>query len=515
MPSFPLNCPSCSAPLIIDEEHAGSGFICTGCGASLPLTSDPHKSSALPQGRAKSSEDELRRLAGAAAAVGAVNALRPEEAVLPSDHHKTVLPGKRAFAAPPIAEAPPEGAAPRSHVTLPTGRTGAVPQHAHTREVDLRPIQPAGDVNMDLTPLRGPSRFVQPLAVEEKAPAGDLSIILEPPVENEEDSEVASDGLIKRGFRLGGQRALHFSPAPTLEAGLDAPGWGTGVEHPEEAARSRRFASFAVVLVVLTVAGLAAYFFRHTFMPPVPANDPEVARAAEIAKSAAEVMRNVEDARVTLKAFLGADTIEKMAEHVRHPEITRPRMERYYKQNVLKPRTIVNESQAWSEIRLGETDFIRAALELSDFNVRPVALEIFPDAKPKVDWESFVSWAEISWKDFLKSPPEVAVDFRVTISCTPEDQYYNFGFKGKEKEMICFRLEDPEKFGYCWGYCHKDSEAAADLIFQLKRARRQGATDALGRTAVSCMLRLRFPPEGMKSNQVIIEKFVHENWILP
>ena len=59
------------------------------------------------------------------------------------------------------------------------------------------------------------------------------------------------------------------------------------------------------------------------------------------------------------------------------------------------------------------------------------------------------------------------------------------------------------------------AEVAADLIFQLKRARRQGATDALGRTAVSCMLRLRFPPEGMKSNQVIIEKFVHENWILP
>jgi len=233
------------------------------------------------------------------------------------------------------------------------------------------------------------------------------------------------------------------------------------------------------------------------------------------AKPAEDVMRNVEDARRVLKRFLEADTVEKMVAEVRHPEITQPRMERYYAANPLKPRKIKTESQSWSEIRIEDTEFIRGGMELDDFRVRNITLEIIPGSDPKVDWESFVSWAEMPWKDFLRTPPEQSLEYRVTVTLDPRDQYYNYSFKGRELDLLCFKLEDPEKYGSCWAYCDKDSEAASQLLFNLKRSRQQGIVNDEGKIAVSCILKLRFPPEGMKTNQVMIEKFVHDNWVKP
>jgi hypothetical protein len=216
-----------------------------------------------------------------------------------------------------------------------------------------------------------------------------------------------------------------------------------------------------------------------------------------------------------MQRFLEADSLEKMAAEVRHPELSRPRMERYYAANPVKPRKKRSESQSWSEIRIAETEFIRAAWELDDFRIYPVALEIIPGGDPKVDWESFVNWSELPWKDFLKTPPDQSVDFRVTVTHEPGDQYYNYSFKGRELDLMCFKIEDPERYGSCWAYCDKDSEAASQLLFHLKSARRQRQVNQDGKVAISCILRLRFPPEGRKTNQVMIEKFIHDNWVQP
>jgi len=80
---------------------------------------------------------------------------------------------------------------------------------------------------------------------------------------------------------------------------------------------------------------------------------------------------------------------------------------------------------------------------------------------------------------------------------------------------MCFKIEDPERYGSCWAYCDKDSEAASQLLFHLKRARRQKQVNQDGKFAISCILRLHFPPEGRKTNQVMIEKFIHDNWVEP
>ncbi len=299
----------------------------------------------------------------------------------------------------------------------------------------------------------------------------------------------------------------------TLDAETGA--WGSGVSTPDEAARSRRLVSLALLIVLLAIGGLGIYALRRSFQAPVtdPSNAGEL--SPEDAKAQENVMRNVEEARLVLDRFLAADTVDKLAAEVRHPEVTRPRMERYYAATPLKARKKRSESQSWNEIRIGDGEFIRASWELDDFRIYTITLELTSGSAPKVDWESFVNWSELPWKDFLKSPPEQSINYRVTATISDKDQYYNYFSKGRELDLLCFKLEDPEKYGSCWAYCDKDSEVASTLLIQLKSARRQGLVNAEGKTAITCILRLRFPPEGMKSNQVLIEKFINDSWVEP
>jgi hypothetical protein len=547
MSSVSLPCPSCSVPLILDEENAGSEVLCPGCNARLhmpatvsakarltllsestggpdqaaPPAADHGAKAALPMSRAKSAEEERKRLAAAAAAAGAAHSFKPEEAGLPEDHRRVTLPTKRNLPLP--AEAPKP---------TPSGGTGLPPAASlpAARKADPATEEPAaksapnlprvtGHEEIGSAPTRGPSRFVRAVATDAEVassaaiPASEAAAAEAlAPEDGDSDNSPAARG----GFRLGASRELHFSPIHASNGEADAAAWGAKAETELQAARGRRFASLAVLLAILAAGGVGIYVWRQALARPQQAASlTDDGNAAATAASADDVMRNVEDARRVLKRFLEADSVEKMAAEVRHPQETQPRMERYYAANPLKPRKIRSESQSWSEIRVENTEFIRAAMELDDFIVYPVTLEIVPGGEPKVDWESFVSWAEIPWKDFLRKPPEQSLDYRVTATIDARDQYYNYSFKGRELDLLCFKLEDPGKYGSCWAYCDKDSEAASKLLFNLKRSRQQGIVNDEGKTAIRCILRLRFPPEGMKTNQVMIEAFLHDSWVQP
>lgn len=537
MSSVSLPCPSCSAPLILDEENAGQEVLCPGCDAHLKLPStvsakarpelltpapasvpsqpesteaSPSKS-ALPQSRSKSVEEERKRLAAAAAAAGAAHSFQPDEASLPKDHRPAVLPSKRTV---PVAAADSAGVtdaenpASRPPLILPTKRLPGVPLDPNASAVPLQPMEPRDDVDIRATPLTGPSRFVRPvMSAAEEIPqeTGTPTVAAETP-----------KGPVPRGgYRLGGSRNLHFSPAPVADGDGEAATWGAQAETKAQAARGRRFASLAVIIAILSAGGVGFYMLRQIKIQQELTGSLASIDPGMIVKPAEDVMRNVENAKIVLKRFLEAESVEKLSAEVRHPEVTRPRMDRYYAAKPLKPRTIKSESQSWIEVRIGDAEFITGRIELDDFRTPSVALEIIPGSDPKMDWESYVNWAEMPWKDFLRTPPEEAMEYRVRASLDSRDQYYNYSFKGREKDLLCFKLEDPEKFGSCWAYCDKDSEAATQLLFNLKRSRQQGIANEEGKVVISCILKLRFPPEGMKTNQVMIEKFIHDNWVLP
>ena len=305
MPSASLPCPSCATALILDEDNAGQDVFCPNCNVHLRLPSsissgrmpeiignpspaeknrkkkpsaefgeppsattppppEPVHKSALPQGRSKSTEEEIKRLAAAAAAAGAAHSFPPEAATLPADHHRTVLPTKRALPPTPAEEEPAPKTAHdlRVPLILPNRRATGAPLDPSPIIRAIEPINPTEEIEISATPLRGPSRFVgaPPPAVVTPAP------IPAPPAQT--DEETTDDAAAKRGFRLGGERNLHFTPVHTQEPEAEAANWGAATHTPEEAARSRRFVSLALLIVLLAAGGVGIYVLRHAFQSP-------------------------------------------------------------------------------------------------------------------------------------------------------------------------------------------------------------------------------------------------------
>ncbi|MDB6069820.1 MAG: hypothetical protein JWL81_991, partial [Verrucomicrobiales bacterium] len=453
MPAISLPCPTCRTPLILDAENAGQEVLCPGCqtrlrlpakiasdaipeilspspssGSSMESKSPPSSTSspvpqpadsaapktALPQGRSKTVEEERQRLAGAAAAAGAAHAFRPDEAALPADHHRTNLPTRRASEtpespeiAPPVKTGPvgtPAALPPRRNSPTPAADTAADPAGKKLPSRPLTPIEPKPDLDLGSSLLTGPSRFVrQPAAdASPKKPSFPSSPVPAPTpnpasepdavADSEESSgSESTDSTTKRGFRLGAQRNLHFSPAHTVDGEKDTAAWGSQAESEKDAARSRRFVSLALLFFLLVAGGSGIYIFRHAFQAAPPSPTAGIADEIQSAslRSAEDVMKNVEDAKKVLTAFLAADSVESLAAYVRHPDVTRPRMDRHYGSNPIKPRKIRSESQSWSELRIGDKEFIRGAMELDDFRVYTATLELVPGTDPKIDWESF------------------------------------------------------------------------------------------------------------------------------
>lgn len=533
MSSSSLPCPVCETPLILNEANAGSETACPGCGvrlklpdqadslapltivrkAAAPLETPPVPpqptggGSALPSARTKSSDDELRRLAGAASAAGGAHSFTPEEAAqLAAERGKTLLPSRRSADLVPAT-----GAARRE--PQPPAAPASAPGSEPPAKAPVAPLSPKihQQVDMSPTPLVGgarnlPQAPVAPVPAPVSAPAAETAPL--PPAESstlsaEAEAEEAGSG--KTNFRLNQERTPQFVPQEIIDTDVDAKEWG-GEQTPQETARTRRLVTIALAVMLLIAGGVAVYVTRQAFTPPT--NDARTVEEAE------DPMKNVEGARATMKRFLAATTIEQMAAEVRHPEETKARMERFYSGKKITPLTVRTESAAWGEASINERNFISNTMELSDFDIRSVSLELFADGPPKVDWESFVNWSEIPWADYLSHPPDDAMEFRVSAT---QDDFYTGAFEGREFDMLCFKLRSPKKsqYEFCYGYCDKNSEVGTQIAFMQRRARQARKVDEKGKPLANCILRLRFSPEGKKFNQVMIEKMVFQGWVQP
>lgn len=551
MSSSPILCPVCATQLTVDAENAGLAVLCPGCDSQLrlPAASSPQqapaiipradsgdsafggawsqqptvpglesppavlspeavapKSPALPSGRGKSDGEELKRLAGAAAAAGGAHSFTPGEAEkLAAERGKTVLPGRRMAEPPPATGAAfaqdRQGHDKSERIEPGMKRFGETTQTTQTTHTE--PLEPKPAVIAPLSPKihqqveLGPSRLSGGARTLPQAP------VPSPPPDSKKEPE-EEDGP-RGGFRLNDQRAPQMVPQEIKEFEADASDWG-GMSSPEETARSRKIVTLALAIMLVLAGGVGVYVMRHAFEPAVP-------ESAGVEKGA-NPMKNVEDSRKVLKRFLGATTIDEMVKEVRHPEITRPRMERFYSQEPMAPRTVRNEASAWGEVRIENHDFINNTMELDDFDVRAVALEVLPDGPPKVDWESFVNWSEMTWAEFLKHPPDDAVEFRVSVVA---DDFYSGAFEGHELDTLCFKLSSPRKsqYEFCYGYCDINSEAGSQILFMQRRAAQIRKLDVKGKPVANCILRLRFTPEGKRFNQVTIEKMIWQGWVQP
>jgi hypothetical protein len=120
------------------------------------------------------------------------------------------------------------------------------------------------------------------------------------------------------------------------------------------------------------------------------------------------------------------------------------------------------------------------------------------DGKLKVDWDSWVAWSEMTWEDFRAKKPVEPVLFRVQLSLV---DYFNFDFRDEAK-WSSYQLESRDGGVFLYGYVPR----TGDLDQRLRPA------DVGAKTKWT--VKLKFPPDATRDNQVLIDSIVEEGWLL-
>ncbi len=491
----PFACPACHRPLWVSRRDFGTAMTCEGC--SLEINA-PNPALGLPA--------SLHNPAQAG-----------PEASLP----KAVLPTQRRVSDQPLEEGRPGGKTRKSAPAAPPARpveetsTAPAPETAH-------PHRPKPAVMPKLEPIPAPADPVlrPEIAAKTALPAGKASQqrtvgkkakrapqsppadeASEPPEEMPSPQEAAAGkGLIRLS-----DRKKSFLPKGEVEGDLEVTeAWGGGeVAHPV----SRRITLISWLVLIPAVVGLGIWGMREVFR-----QKPEPERQQPSEPNNARIVHVAEE---LLGRFFAAKTLEERAQMVRHPDRTLPRMQRYYKRPL--PTFAVDSFYGTKEGRLEDRDFLTGMLKLDGETMpRAIALEIPPSGSPdpdklRIDWESYVYWAEVPWDEFRAQEMTSACDFRALIR---KDDYYN-GYFNDASRWVAYKIYHPayhdKDYGYCYGYAPLNSPVCTAMIQPFRAAEERGGESIQG------IVRLRFhaKSEGPRSYapQVLIDKFTPD-WVV-
>jgi len=191
--------------------------------------------------------------------------------------------------------------------------------------------------------------------------------------------------------------------------------------------------------------------------------------------------------------FLNAGSVEDLLPLVYHPEISESRIRAYY----------ASEGTFSKGFTLKGVPTVPDPLkplllcEVQDANLETGILSIHATpAGPKVDWESWVAWSEISWKELKASRTTEPKLFRVKVSSV---NYYNFYFKD-ETAWQSYALLSADGNETLYGYVLRNSPL--DLLLKAR----------IGESGARLTLLIRYPADGESPSQVIIDSMVHKGW---
>ena len=133
-----------------------------------------------------------------------------------------------------------------------------------------------------------------------------------------------------------------------------------------------------------------------------------------------------------------------------------------------------------------------------DIRARSVILED-SDSGFLLDWEEFVRYSPMSWKDFIDNKSLEAINFRVraTLELNP-----GFAFPDRSK-WTCVRIDDWKSDDILFGYV----AAGTELSQRIKKV-------LYDEWQKDCVLRLQFPEDAKGGiNQVHILDLINDSWV--
>jgi hypothetical protein len=201
------------------------------------------------------------------------------------------------------------------------------------------------------------------------------------------------------------------------------------------------------------------------------------------------------EAEKVARRFLDSESVEELLPLLRHPEITEPRLRRMYPDGSVTARgmSVFNINFQVAHNGSGHTVQVRTG----DFSENPMTF--FPSADGwKVDWESWVGWSEMPWEEFIRTRPTEPKLFRAVLT---DVDYYNFEFNDEDK-WRSFSLTSPDGEHSLFAYVESGS---------VLRQRLETSPDV---EQTRHTLSLRYPPGATSSNQVLVDKWHADGWVI-
>lgn len=255
--------------------------------------------------------------------------------------------------------------------------------------------------------------------------------------------------------------------------------------------RRRRLWLVSAGVLLLAVLGVLAVSSRHS---------------KDAGQAAPVISERVLAAQQVAAQFLLSSTLEARAALVRHPDVTQPRMAAWHAEasRPLQPYALERFAGTGEELTINGRSFVICHPVITGVGTRALALEE-TSAGFRVDWESFVFWAETDWLEFVRQGSTAPAEFRVAI--TPAERFEHA--YADATKFYCFQVSDPENREQVWVYAPLDSEIGHELNLLIRRCRQQGASHA------KAILRLRFEEAGRAHRQAVVEAIVQDGWIVP
>ncbi|MGK0187421.1 MAG: DNA-directed RNA polymerase subunit M/transcription elongation factor TFIIS [Verrucomicrobiales bacterium] len=222
---------------------------------------------------------------------------------------------------------------------------------------------------------------------------------------------------------------------------------------------------------------------------------------------------SIEAVKELVREIDQASSIEELATFTRRPEATLQRMRTYYERVAFRPNQLRElHPGVGGEIAYPGNGFLWIMATTDDYHAKMLAFEKTRYGL-RFDWESYVSYSEVPWTDFVDQQHARRSEFRVTLV---KDNYYNNRFSD-EAEFLCYRLTDPMNMRTCYGYTPRASQVAGVLEGPLGLLNVQAEEEgvAIEGTSVKLILNLRFPARSQDLGQAMISKVVCSGWVRP
>jgi hypothetical protein len=205
-----------------------------------------------------------------------------------------------------------------------------------------------------------------------------------------------------------------------------------------------------------------------------------------------------------IEAFFSAKDVDSKLPYVRNPEHVRPLMETFYAREPMpsyKWRGLGwSVSVAEPGYRLG---YVQALFE--DATPSSLVIEELPNGEFRIDWEGFVRYGELAWKDFLQLRPAEPKLLRV-IASRPSSAPTNApSLSALRPEWL--ELRHPAESGVVLGYFEKGDPNLRSLEAQLQEGNWKD---------VPLTLRLCYPtpPSSINAASVKIAGVEGKGWLI-